>query len=235
MGKIRKLLLSMLIVAASSAGAKASAERFEDLRFTLPEGWTLKDHAAARGEALALSSSADVDLLARVWTREEEGAAVAKLALAAHPLPIAVHRFGAGAVRRRIEAGLRDAEGILRFEILDVRIVELDGKPAYRIRARVETSAESAEQLQYVISGRSTYVLGFSSASEEYARLESSFEEIVSTLVLSEGPPLLCRSSIWLWGGLWGTSLAAGLTLRSRRRGGSDRLRPLRMESSDDQ
>ncbi len=206
--RVRWLLASVALIGASlrdpSQAAEASAG---GVRLELPENW--------RREGAA-------------WVERREGGAGATMVMAARAEHVSVSRAQLGGVKREIEAQML-RQGVRAFQVSDLRLAEVDGTPAYRLRASQEVAGSRIEQLQYIVSGKKTVAITFSCAAEDFPGEEEEFQRLERTLrvecragPLDEVPPSLCGAVLGL---LAGVGAAARRMLRRR---GSGKVDPCR-------
>jgi hypothetical protein len=122
--------------------------------------------------------------------------------------------------RRELEAG-RLALGFAAREhgLADatIELVAVSGTPAYRVRATRATAEDRVEQVQYIVSGKSTVALTFSCAAEEFEAYGPIFESIARSIEVREKAGILDQVPASLCCAALGIIALLGIATRRRR------------------
>lgn len=209
---VRRAALAGLVI-ASVGRVGAESVRLEGVSFDLPEGWGALEPEGDGPLPFGISAMERRDGTAGAWARSSGSGIEASLIVEVHPRATEVRRDLLPAEKQAIERVLRAAPDISGFRLLDHRVVEIQGRPAYRIRGRVEIGGFAVEQLQFVLSGSETVILTFS--WEDGHGSEEDCDAIARSARIDR------RAGFFTEGGGGGLAavlgLLAGMALASRR------------------
>jgi len=173
--------------------------------FEIPDDWSAVEGPSAGGASSFVGA----------WTKEREGVVLGNLTVTIRSGYSRVQQARIESGKRMIQRMLGAAPEIRDFELKDLRVVELDRAPAYRVRASLAVSEASVEQLQYVVAARGTVALTFSWNDERYGEAEEDCEGIARTVRVLERPGVVTEIPVWMCGGALG--MFAGLCAAARR------------------
>jgi len=192
---------------------------FSGMSLSFPDGWQSHangglPHGAGPAHRRAVEEATLEEL---VLVRDEEVLANAVVGVRERYLEVSETRISTG--RREIEEQACAAGLGKTFRVLEVRVVQLQNAPAYRVRAAVDLDGVKVEQLQYLISGRKTHVLTFSAPAESFSRHENEFAAIADSARIESRPVLLQEMPPWFCGSALGLLAGIGIAARRVRRG----------------
>ncbi len=114
------------------------------------------------------------------------------------------------------------------FQMHEFGVVDIGGVPAYRMECTVEVAGTAVRQLQFVLSGTSTFVVTFSAPAETFDALRGEFERMAMGIrlrdragTLEEMPASFCG---WVLAVLLAASGAGRWARRRLRRSRGRRL-----------
>lgn len=214
MTRLRVMVLGVCSVAAwiPAAGADREPTNLGGISLVPPVGWRQQDSESfLRHQVRGLSRRAKALEILGHWVDE---ASRAHLSLGVSNQYTRISASKLEQARAIVEEEVAGIRGIQRFRVDDIRIAEVDGLPAYRIRSHLEMTNTAVEQLQYVVAAARTYVLTFSSPIESYPEYEPLFADVVASVRLAERPSVLQTAPVWLWGAIVGSLLVCVVGLR---------------------
>ena len=117
-----------------------------------------------------------------------------------------------------VERAVRDSvAGPGEFQLHEFRLVEVGDTRAYRMESTLRVGAVSVRQLQYVLSGRATFVVTFSAPAETFDERREEFERMTAGIRIENRAGILDEMPAWFCGGVLG--IAAFLAAAARRKG----------------
>jgi hypothetical protein len=217
--RFRLLVLGVALVSGPAPELRGEDRiQFDGISMSVPASWIARDPAIVRSQVQERAAEADIQSIVGVWGERCLDGYGANLSLSRRSGYMTVSAAEIPRAQKLLEQELGRFSGIKSFLIRDLRIVEVDGLPAYRIRTHLEVFGNPVEQLQYVVAGGKTYILTFSCLEEQFREKEPQFEEVLRSVYLEDRPTLLQTAPVGLWGGVVGGLLSAALALKQRGR-----------------
>ena|SRR2546426_7660113 len=169
----------------------------EGISFSLPEGWQPREE-----DGVAL------------WVNDGTGATVS---LSSRSRYTEVSRTLVEGVKRSVEGSMRQRRSIERFQLEHLSVASVDGLPAYRLLASIEVKGQKVKELLYIISGRETCLLAFSSRAGSFAEELEGFERLMRSVKLLHRPGIAQQMPAELCCGILGAAGILGALLRRGR------------------
>lgn len=168
--------------ARARAGRAASGVRIGGISVCLPAGW----EPLKRGESIE-PAQLQAGEIAVLWKRAQPPA---KLSLSVRRGYTEIGLGTFSLARREVEHALRRLQGprgekrvLERFELVSV-----SGLPAFRVESTVERGDYRAVQVQWIVSGRDTYVLTLTEADPDSEHLREDLDRIADAVSIEEEP-----------------------------------------------
>ena len=203
------VLVAMLSGTKPVTGAEPTRLEREGFRMDVPAGWRPMETGPATAMAGDAATRAALKGLVGAWIVFSPGAVLGSATVLEAPTYLEVSREASAEARRELDRALRSLPIGGDFRLKDLRVVDLNGEPAYRIRGGGVVSGVRIEALIYVVAGRKTYFLTFVASPGAFPSLESEFERAASTArvegrarLLRRMPPWLCGSALGILGGI---------------------------------
>jgi hypothetical protein len=122
-----------------------------------------------------------------------------------------------GSAKEEIERRMAGRRGIKRFQVEGLTVAPVDGLLAYRLQASLELEGRRVRELQYIVSGRETFLLTFSSLAGSFDEDVRAFEQVISSVRVLDRPGIAQRMPAELCCGLLGAVAGLGSALKRKR------------------